>query len=106
MEISPDTSSLVVVGSGIKFFAHLTTEAITYIQQSDVVLYLVNDPILKLWIQKQNKNTESLDFLYHSSPLRAEVYRRIADYVLEHLHQKNMCALFCMAIRVFFLSRD
>ncbi len=89
MDISPNASSLVVVGSGIKFFAHLTTEAITYIQQSDVVLYLVNDPILKLWIQKQNKNTEALDFLYNSSPLRTEVYQRITNYVLEHLYQKK-----------------
>lgn len=89
MEISTNLSSLVVVGSGIKFFSHLTTEAITYIQQSDVVLYLVNDPILKLWIQKQNKNTETLDFLYNSSPLRTEVYQRITDYVLGHLYQKK-----------------
>lgn len=85
-------SSLFVVGCGIKFFAHLTTEAIAYIQQSDIVLYLVNDPVLKSWIQKQNQHTESLDFLYASNPNRSDAYQRITDYVLEHLHQnKHVC---------------
>lgn len=92
MQINPNTSSLVVVGCGIKFFAHLTTETIAYIQQSDIVLYLVNDPVLKSWIQKQNQNTESLDFLYRSCSHRAEAYQRITNYVLEHLYQmKHVC---------------
>jgi len=89
MQINSNKSSLVVVGCGIKFFAHFTTEAIAYIQQSDIVLYLVNDPVLKSWIQKQNQNAESLDFLYGSCPFRAEAYRRITNYVLEHLYQKK-----------------
>lgn len=89
MQINSNQSSLTVVGCGIKFYSHLTTEAITYIKQSDMVLYLVNDPVLKSWIQTQNKNTESLDFLYESSPFRAEAYQRITSYVLEHLYQKK-----------------
>lgn len=92
MQINPNTSSLVVVGCGIKFSAHLTTEAIAYIQQSDIVLYLLNDPVLKSWIQNQNQNTESLDFLYGSCSLRTEAYQRITNYVLEHLYQeKHVC---------------
>lgn len=92
MSQSSSSSSLYVVGSGIKFFSHLTTEAITYIKQSDIVLYLVNDPILKLWIEEQNSNSESLDFLYSSTPMRAEAYNLISSYVLEHLYQnKHVC---------------
>ena len=92
MQINSDKSSLIVVGCGIKFFAHLTTEAIAYIQQSDIVLYLVNDPVLKSWIQKQNPNTESLDFLYSSFQVRVEAYQQITNYVLEHLYQeKHVC---------------
>src|SRR5687767_5091417 len=92
MQINSDTSSLFVVGCGIKFYAHLTTEAITYIQQSDIVLYLVNDPILKEWIQKQNQSSESLDYLYVSSSVRSEAYQHITDYVLKHLYQnKHVC---------------
>lgn len=85
-------ASLIVVGCGIKFFAHLTNEVIAYIKQSDIVLYLVNDPILKLWIQQQNQYTESLDELYFSCPNRADSYCLITDYVLEHLYQnKHIC---------------
>jgi hypothetical protein len=43
-------SSLVVVGSSIKFISHLTTEAKTYIEQSNKVLYLVNEPAIKEWV--------------------------------------------------------
>lgn len=89
MQINSDKSSLTVVGCGIKFFAHLTTEAIAYIQHSDIVLYLVNDPVLKSWLKKQNKNTEPLDFLYGSFPFRMEAYEHITNYVLEHLYQKK-----------------
>lgn len=92
MHVNQNKASLVVIGCGIKFYAHLTTEAITYIRQSDIVLYLVNDPILKSWIQKQNENTESLDFLYSSCSFRSEAYRRITNYVLDHLfQQKHVC---------------
>lgn len=92
MNISSDLASLTVVGCGIKFYAHLTTETISYIQQSDIVLYLVNDPILKSWIKEQNKNAESLDSLYASSPLRTEAYQIITNYVLEQLYKnKHVC---------------
>lgn len=92
MQVDQNISSLVVVGSGIKFFAHLSTESIAYIKQSDVVLYLVNDPIMKSWIDNQNQNAVPLDFLYEADSRRAEVYRRITDYVLEHLYQnKHVC---------------
>lgn len=87
-----NSASLTVVGCGIKFFAHLTNEAVTYIKQSDVVLYLVNDPVLQVWIDKQNVNAKSLDFLYGSKPNRADSYNAISDYVLEHLYQdKHVC---------------
>ncbi|WP_454782823.1 SAM-dependent methyltransferase [Legionella sp. WA2022007384] len=87
-----DKASLIVVGCGIKFFAHMTKEVIAYIKQSDVVLYLVNDPILKLWIQQQNQYTESLDQVYFSCPNRADSYSLITDYVLENLYQnKHVC---------------
>jgi len=84
--------SLLVVGSGIKFFSHLTTEAIACIQQCDVVLYLVNDPILKMWIEEQNHNCESLDFIYTSTNFRIDAYQQITNYVLGHLYQnKHVC---------------
>ena len=88
-------ASLVVVGSGIKFISHLTTEAKAYIEQSEKVLYLVNDPAMKTWIQKSNANTESLDELYTKYTLRLDCYRAITDYILETLHKgQHMCVVF------------
>lgn len=88
------TSSLIVVGSGIKFLSHLTPEAKTYIEQSEVVLYLVNDPLLKEWIQKKNANTHSLDFLYQKYQLRQESYTAITKYILDELRKlQQVCVV-------------
>jgi len=89
-----ETTSLVVVGSGIKFLSHLTTEAKAYIEQSDKVLYLVNEPVMKEWIQKNNKNTESLDEIYFKYPLRLQCYRAITEYILETLRKDlHLCVV-------------
>lgn len=67
-------ASLIVAGSGIKFLSHLTNEARAYIEQSDAVLYLVNDPAMKEWIKKTNPRSESLDPLYTKYSLRLDCY--------------------------------
>lgn len=79
-------ASLVVVGSGIKFYSHLTVESKAYIEQSEKVLYLVNEPAMKAWIQKANSNTESLDSIYMSYPLRENSYAAITEYILTTLY--------------------
>lgn len=81
------TGTLTVVGSGIKFVSHLTTEARVYIEQSERVLYLINEPAMKEWIQKTNPIAESLDALYVKHRLRLHCYRAITDYILEVLYQ-------------------
>lgn len=82
-------ASLVVVGSGIKFISHLTHEAKTYIQQSDIVLYLVNDPAMKEWIKENNPLTESLDALYTQYCFRKDCYSAITEYILKVLRKKQ-----------------
>lgn len=82
-------SSLTIVGSGIKYISHLTTEAKAYIEQSDKVLYLVNEPAMQKWIQTTNPRAESLDELYFKYPLRLHCYRAITDYILETLRQEQ-----------------
>lgn len=85
-------SSLVVVGVGIKFVSHLSLEAKAYINQSDRVLYLVNDPLIQGWIEQLNPNSESLDHLYAQYELRADSYNAITNYILEALLKyKNIC---------------
>jgi uncharacterized protein YabN with tetrapyrrole methylase and pyrophosphatase domain len=87
-------ASLVIVGFGIKFLSHLTTEAKAYIEKSDKILYLVNDPAVKDWLQKMHKCTESLDQLYQSQGLRSNSYQAIADYILETVRQgQHVCVV-------------
>ncbi len=87
-------ASLVVVGFGIKLISHLTTEAIAYIEKSEKVLYLVNEPTMKEWIKHKNKNAESLDFLYTQHNFRIDSYRAITEYILEAVRKnQHVCVV-------------
>lgn len=86
--------SLVVVGAGIKFLSHLTHEAKAYLEQSEKVFYLLNDPLLKEWIQKINPNTESLDNFYKQFELRKDCYQAITNHILAAVRSKqHVCVL-------------
>lgn len=88
-------ASLVVVGSGIKLISHLNTETKAYIEQADIVLYLVNDPLMKEWIVQANAHAESLDHLYTKHKLRLHCYQEITHYILEKLRSdKHVCVVF------------
>lgn len=89
MPISREKASLTIVGSGIKFLSHLTNEGKAYIKQADIVLYLVNDPAMKAWIQKTTLHSESLDKLYTQHPLRSSCYQAITNYIVEILRNTN-----------------
>jgi len=89
-----NNTSLVVVGSGIKFLSHLTEEAKAYITQSDKVLYLLNEPVMKEWIQSVNSNAESLDGIYVASTLRSHSYRAITEYILAEVRKnQHVCVV-------------
>jgi len=88
-------ASLVVVGTGIKLLSHLTRESETYIKESQKVLYLVNEPLLKEWVEKTNPNSESLDNLYQKYPLRLHCYRAITEYIVETVRSgEHVCVVF------------
>ena len=87
-------ASLVLAGSGIKFVSHLTTETRTYIEQSDQVLYLVNDSVMKKWIQQNSKQSESLEKLYTQYSLRKDCYQSISDYILAKVREnRHICVV-------------
>lgn len=89
-----DSASLTLVGSGIKFISHLTTEAKAYIQKSDIVLYLVNEPAMQLWIQKNNSNTEPLNSFYTKYSLRLHCYHAISEHILSTLREiQHVCVV-------------
>jgi uncharacterized protein YabN with tetrapyrrole methylase and pyrophosphatase domain len=88
------TASLTLVGSGIKFYSHLTHECKSYINQSDLVLYLVNDPAMKLWIKNNSKKSESLDDIYVQHTDRLKCYHAITSYILKCVNDnQHVCVV-------------
>lgn len=86
---------LIVVGSGIKSISHLTEETKRVIQNADKVLYLVNEDNLKQWIQREAKNSESLDSIYFSSEKRIEAYQALTNYIIEEYKKVSiLCVVF------------
>ena len=107
--------TLVIVGSGIKSISHITIEAKKYIEQSEKVLYLLNEPSVKEWVKKLNPNSESLDSLYTKYVLRKKNYDTITNYILETLSNfRHLCVVvyghptfFCQpAINAIILARE
>lgn len=87
-------NTLIIVGSGIKFMSHLTTEVKANIENSEKVLYLVNDPLMQEWIKTVNNSSEALDFLYANHAYRNDNYRAISDYIIENLKKyKTLCVV-------------
>ncbi|AGH53213.1 TPA: methylase [Legionella pneumophila subsp. pneumophila] len=86
---------LIVVGSGIKSISHLTEETKRVIQSADKVLYLINEDNLKQWIQRETKNSESLDSIYFSSEKRIEAYQALTTHIIEEYKKVSiLCVVF------------
>ncbi|CZH22075.1 SAM-dependent methyltransferase [Legionella pneumophila serogroup 1] len=86
---------LIVVGSGIKSISHLTEETKRVIQNADKVLYLINEDNLKQWIQREAKNSESLDSIYFSNEKRIEAYQAITTYIIDEYKKTSiLCVVF------------
>lgn len=86
---------LIVVGSGIKSISHLTEETKRIIQNADKVLYLINEENLKEWIQREAKDTESLDAIYFSSEKRVQIYQALTNRIIEEYKKVPiLCVVF------------
>ncbi|HII4560457.1 TPA: SAM-dependent methyltransferase [Legionella pneumophila] len=86
---------LIVVGSGIKSISHVTEETKRVIQSADKVLYLINEDNLKHWIQREAKNSESLDSIYFSSEKRIEAYQALTTHIIEEYKKVPiLCVVF------------
>lgn len=75
--------SLIVVGTGIRTTGHLTVEAIAWIRESDVVLYLVADPVAEEVIRYLNPNgAMSLRGYYGEGVHRTQSYEAMVQHIL------------------------
>lgn len=80
---------LIITGCGIKSLSHLTRENEAAIKQADLVLYLVNEPIIEQWLRNISNKNESLELLYFSEELRANAYKKIINHIFLAMHQHN-----------------
>lgn len=88
-------ASLVIVGTGIKSFSHLTNETIAYIKNSDLVLYSLNEPLMAEWIRKTNTNSKSLDDEISEEIRRIDNYTRITNYIVSAVKEfQHVCVVF------------
>ena len=86
---------LALVGTGIKTISHLTEEAKGYICNCDKVLYLVNEPLLEIYIKRLAKLSETLEPVYFQSELRENSYNNIAQKI--HMELENVNSI-CVVI--------
>lgn len=73
---------IALIGSGIKTISHLTTEAKTYIEHADCVLYLINEPIFESWLIKHSKKCMSLEKYYFLHEKRSDSYKKIIAKII------------------------
>lgn len=89
------TGSLTVVGTGIQLGTHLAPEARATIENSDVVLSVVSEPVMQGFLEKLNPRTRSLHQLYVAGESRTEAYEAMTEEILGEVRAgKDVCAVF------------
>ena len=79
------SKTLFIVGVGIKTLSHLTEEAKQVIENTERVLFLVNEPLLKEYITENAKSFFNLEEIYFNHAYRADAYNKITEYILSSL---------------------
>jgi Tetrapyrrole (Corrin/Porphyrin) Methylases len=88
--------SLIVVGTGICAVGQLTVDAIAYMKESDVVLYLVGDPVAEGVIRSLNPaGAMSLRGYYGEGVERNQSYEAMVQHILSCVRAgKRTCVAF------------
>ncbi len=87
--------NLIICGTGITFLSHLTHEVKTHIEQCDIVLFLVNEPLIQEWITEHSKINENLDGIYQAHELRVDSYNAITQHILKATKTyQSVCVVF------------
>lgn len=85
--------SLIIAGTGIKSLAHLTKEVEVQLLNADMVLYLLNEPLMVDWVSKKAKRSIDLNNIYHDNRNRDVSYKKICDEVVSQTHLYNKVCL-------------
>jgi len=93
--MSNKKGELIIAGTGIKTVGQLTLDAIAAIENSEVVYYVVGDPIGIEAITSLNANAVSLFDLYEEGKPRIDTYNKMAETLLESVRNGNKtCGVF------------
>jgi len=85
---------LYIAGCGIKFLSHLTLEVQSVIKSCDCVVYLVNDPAMKRWVEENSVAAISLDPIYFGHRDRKQSYNEICQKIIDiSRHNAQTCFL-------------
>jgi len=79
--------SLTIVGTGYRIGGHVTLEALAAMEQADKLLYLVSDPLTKLWLDERNPTAESLHDCYAEGKPREQTYAEMVERILGYVRQ-------------------
>lgn len=86
---------IILVGTGIKSISHITKESEHCVKKAEKVLYLVNEPVLKEWIESNANNSTSLESIYFSEIDRKKAYREISNHITRSLDtHDHVCVVF------------
>ncbi len=89
------TSSLTIVGTGMRAALDATPEARTCIEAATKVLYLVADSLSTAWIEQLNPSAESLAPFYQCGKPRFEIYEAMIGEILGWLDRTPaLCVAF------------
>lgn len=73
----------------------MTKEAEAHIKKAELVLFLVNEPVMEEWIIVHAKNAQNLATIYFSQSNRADAYRLISEEILLSLERYDfVCVIF------------
>ena len=82
----------------------MTYEAQRAIKSSDCVLYLLNEPAIKKWVEDNSNKAYSLDAIYFSNEKRKDSYSRIEKEVEFFLERYDHVCFVTYGNPVFFSS--
>lgn len=89
------TGSLTVVGTGIRALTQLTAEADAVIRGSDVVHYVVPDPLTAQMLHWNAKEAHDLADLYRANVERSETYAAMVERIVADVAAgRDVCAVF------------
>lgn len=88
-------SALTIVGTGFRLSGQVTLEALSALESSEKLFFLVQDIVTQHWLEDLNPTAESLHDSYRPGRLRRETYSEMVERIVAPLRRGvSVCAAF------------